>query len=67
MAKVNINGHSHQVELEAEEPIQELVKLAQSLWKETTQPENPRSGGIGFHSERRASWDVPHGFEETQV
>lgn len=50
MTRVNINGHDHQVEIQAPDdaPLDEVVTAARNLWQETLQPERkpgPASGG----------------------
>ena len=67
MAKVNINGHSHQVEVEGQGTPQEIANVAEKLWKSTLQPEQSKDGGgVNFHGERRPSVDF--GFDyDTQA
>lgn len=39
--KVNINGHDHQVEIEAEGTLEDGVAGAKELWHDTVQPPRP--------------------------
>lgn len=51
--KVNIHGHSHQVEVEAEGELHDVVEVARKLWEATFQPERgPAGPAYGFSMER---------------
>ncbi len=53
VTKVNINGHSHQVEVEHDGDLNEVVAVARKLWETTVQPEyGPAGPGLGFQGER---------------
>lgn len=60
MTKVNINGHSHQVEIEHDGELAQVVRAARKLWRETLQPPPSGSAGpaFGFVAEKRASRDL---------
>lgn len=48
MTKVNINGHEHQVEIEADGDLDEVAEAARTLWEATLQPPSrlgPASAG----------------------
>lgn len=49
MTKVNINGHAHQVEVDASEPLNQVVTAARELWEQTRNPnhrnDQPGPGG----------------------
>lgn len=55
MTKVNINGHSHQVEIDGgDSPLEDVVTAARQLWHETLQPEQrPGPASAGPTNERR--------------
>lgn len=47
MTKVNINGHDHQVEIDAHDsPLDAVVDAARQLWLDTVQPP-PAAGPAG--------------------
>ena len=59
MPKVNINGHSHQVEIEANDELTKVVRVAKRLWRDTVQSEHGLAGpAFGFHTEQRPSRDL---------
>jgi hypothetical protein len=55
MTKVNINGHAHQVEVDADEPLTDVVAAAQALWERTRDPNHNndalRAGGTLHHQQ----------------
>jgi hypothetical protein len=55
--KVNINGHSHQVEVEADgDDLPRLVRVAKRLWRDTVQPQTgPAGPAFGFQAEVRST------------
>jgi hypothetical protein len=54
--KVNINGHSHQVEIEADGDLRDVVDTARTLWNQTVQPERgPAGPAFGFSAEIRGT------------
>lgn len=56
MTKVNINGHSHQVEVEHDGDLADVTEAARKLWETTLQPETgPAGPAFGFLAERRSS------------
>jgi hypothetical protein len=60
--KVNINGHSHQVEIEAEGTLEDVIAAARQLWAETLQPPPPPGpASAGPSSEMRYQ---PTGFAQ---
>lgn len=54
MTKVNINGHDHQVEVDAtDEPLGDVVAAARRLWLDTLQPDpKPGPASAGPSTER---------------
>lgn len=56
MAKVNINGHSHQVEVEHDCDLDQVIAAAEGLWRRTVQPETgPAGPAFGFIAELRGA------------
>lgn len=58
MAKVNINGHSHQVEVEHDGELDTVIAAAKKLWRDTVQPERPAGPAYGFSAERAGARDL---------
>ena len=59
MTKVNINGHSHQVEIEHDGELAQVVRAARKLWRDTLQPEQgPAGPAFGFSAENRMGRDL---------
>jgi hypothetical protein len=57
--KVNINGHSHQVEIECEgNDLHRVIAVAKRLWRDTVQPSAPTGPAFGFHAELRPARDL---------
>jgi hypothetical protein len=59
MSRVDINGEHHQVVIEADAPLNELVDAARKLWDDTrqTQPHRLGPASAGFTAERSPTWD----------
>ena len=59
MAKVNINGHSHQVEVEHDGELDTVIAAAKKLWRDTVQPvRGPAGPAFGYQAERAGSRDL---------
>lgn len=54
MTKVNINGAYHQVEIDHDGDLAEVVKVARALWRSTLPKSTSGAGpAFGFQAERR--------------
>lgn len=59
MTKVNINGHSHQVEVDHDGDLDEVIGAAKKLWEQTVQPQRgPAGPAYGFTAELRGAADL---------
>jgi hypothetical protein len=59
MAKVNINGHSHQVEVEHDGELDTVIAAAKKLWTDTVTPEQgPAGPAFGFQGDRAGSREL---------
>lgn len=57
MTKVNINGHDHQVEIEADGELATVVEQARALWEATKGSDAPPGPATGFVIEKAPQWD----------
>lgn len=58
MTKVNINGHSHQVEIDHDGDLHDVVSAAKALFEQTVQPRTgPAGPAYGFQADLRGNAD----------